>query len=369
MSADRPFSFLRLGDMELLFLIACQNRRSVPWQEMVAHERELVSSTVVFGHPGLKSEHAGRLQTAYERCTYLDYHDGWKVNAKELQNWKCDRLPGLHRNPGPEVSQLFFDWLRHEFCKYIQGRRCLFVGAEAGIMRELYFDPVYRQIASSYWPADANPVFFPETRRVGDCLDEIKHDVSAAIVDNDIDTVFISLGGASKILCYELAEEHQIATFDSGSLMRGLTYSGSDGHNFVRTTHYPFYFRIPFQTYMAALQRAMPGLSLEKLLAKAHAQLALELIRKEEGWSYASERLADDCLDLGPNNRRLFWESYRAYSCGLKLLGRHNDKASEQIAEFERWHRGLGLGFRGKIHRILSTVKRRARNVLGTARP
>src|SRR5262249_1415295 len=161
-------------------------------------------------------EHAGRLQTAYERCSYLDFHDGWRTNKQALPNWKHNRLPGLHRNPGPEVSQLFFDWLRYEFFRYIQGRRCLFVGAEAGIMRELYSDPTYRRIASRYWPSNADPIFFPELRRVGDFVDDIKTDVSAAIVKNNIDTVFISLGGASKILCYELSEEHQIAAFDFG---------------------------------------------------------------------------------------------------------------------------------------------------------
>jgi hypothetical protein len=364
MSADRPFSFLRLGDMELMFLVACQNQHSVHWQNMAASESELVSSTIAFGHPGLGPQHAGRLQRAYERCSYLDFHDGWRVNAQHLQNWKHDRLPGLHRNPGPEVSQLFFDWLRYEFFGYVQERRCLFVGAEAGVLRELCSDPIYRQVASSYWPANANPVFFPETRRVGDCLDDIKRDVSAAIADNDVDTAFISLGGASKILCYELSEEHKITTFDFGSLMRGLTYSGSDGHNFFRTTHYPYYFRVPFDTYMGALQRAISGLSPEKLLAKAHAQLALELIRKEVAWSYASEWGGDDCLLLDQENRKHFWDAYSIYCRKYRVLGQHDRKAAEQILEFESWRRHLGLGLDGKVHRFSFTAKVAARKAL-----
>src|SRR5262249_57541967 len=113
---------------------------------------------------------------------------------------------------------------------------------------------------------------------------------------NNIDTVFISLGGASKILCYELSEEHQIAAFDFGSLMRGLTYSGSDGHNFVRAAHYPYYVRVPFDTYMGALQRAHPRLPSPNLLAKAHEQMGLVWIRKEEVCSYAGNWREDDRL-------------------------------------------------------------------------
>ena len=364
MARTRPFSFLRLGDMELVFLIASQNQRAVSWQDMVASEADLVSSTIAFGHPGVKPEHANRLQTAYERCSYLDYHDGWTTNEQELPKWRCNRSPNLRRNPGPQISQLFFDWLRYEFSTYVEGRRCLFVGAEAGILKELYSDPIYRRIASRYWPPSADPIFFPEIRRVGESLDDIKSEISAAIAKNDIDTAFISLGGASKILCYELSEEHSIATFDFGSLMRGLTYSGSDGHNFFRTTHYPYYFRVPFDTYMAALQRAHPGLPSDKLLAKAHAQLALELIRKEEGWSYASEWVGEDCLDLGQGNRRNFWEAYRVFCREYRALGLHDEKAAQQIREFESWRRQLGLGLDGQMYRISLAARTTARKAL-----
>lgn len=353
MTTNRPFSFLRLGDMELMFLIACQNGWDVSWREQADSERELISSTIVFGHPGLRPEHSARLQRAYERCSYLDFHDGWRINKQELPKWKYNRPANCHRNPCPELSQLFFDWLEYEFFRYVQGRRCLFVGAEAGILKELYCDPIYLRAAYKYWPLNADPVFFPETRRLGDHLDYIKADIAKAIVENKIDTAFISLGGGSKILCYELAEEHKIAAFDFGSLMRGLTYSGSDGHSFARTTHYPYYFRVPFDTYMAALERAIPRLSPDKLLAKAHAQLALELIRKEVGWSYASERLGEDCLDLGRNNRRHFWRAYSIYRRAYRHFGQNDKKAGMQITEFERWRRYLGLGIGGKVRRLL----------------
>lgn len=364
MAANRPFSFLRLGDMELMFLIAGQKQTALSWQKDAESERELVSSTFAFGHPGLKPEHAKRLQTAYECCSYLDFHDGWKINRRELPKWKYHRPVGNRRNPGPEVSQLFFDWLRYEFSKYVKGRRCLFVGAEAGILKELYSDPIYLHAARNYWPPNAEPIFLAETRRVGECLDLIKHDVSKVIEEQKIDTAFVSLGGGSKILCYELSEQHKIATFDFGSLMRGLTYSGSDGHNFFRTTHYPYYFRVPFDTYMRALRRAIPGLPPEKLLAKAHAQLALELIRKEEGWSYASERGGDDCLDLGRDNRRHFWEAHSIYRREYKILGHRDAKAAQQIREFETWRRHVGLGLDGKLQHLSFKAKVATRKAL-----
>src|SRR5262249_6574312 len=74
MATRRPFSFLRLGDGELAFLIAFQQGRTVERQEPSESGQEIVSSTAALGHPGLKLEYAGRLQMSYERCSYLDFH-------------------------------------------------------------------------------------------------------------------------------------------------------------------------------------------------------------------------------------------------------------------------------------------------------
>jgi hypothetical protein len=131
----------------------------------------------------------------------------------------------------------------------------------------------------------------------------------------------------------------------------------------MRATHNPFYFRVPFQTYMTALQRATPSLSLEKLLAKAYGQLALELIRKGECWSYASERLGDDCLDLGRANQRHFWEAYQAYCRDYKPLGEH-DKAARQGHDFEQRRRHLSFGLDGNVHRLSLTARATDRKAL-----
>jgi cytidylate kinase len=45
-----------------------------------------------------------------------------------------------------------------------------------------------------------------------------------------VDTVFLSLGGAAKILCFELAKELDVRMFDFGAMLRALTFSGSPGN-------------------------------------------------------------------------------------------------------------------------------------------
>lgn len=360
MSGHRPFSFLRLGDMELTSLVSWQQGRAVPWE--IPDEDKIVSSAVVFGHPGLTERFADRLQRAFERCSYLDYHDGWRINQRDLPQWRHHRDAALHRNPGPEVSQLFFDWAEHEFRRYVRGRRVMMAGAEAGLLKELYADDTYRTAARDYWPADAEVTFFPETRR-NEQLDAIKSDLRDAITRERVDTVFLSLGGAAKIICYELAEELGICAFDFGSLMRALTYSGSDGHNFFRAVHYPFLFRVPFAVYMAALRRAMPSLTPAQLLAKAHAQLTLELIRKEVGWSYASERGGTDCLDFGPENMAAFKSAYDVYRREYRPLAGSDPDAARQVAEFDTWLGQFRIGARGRW----LYYKNRARRAVGKA--
>src|SRR4051812_30993064 len=180
MSFERPFSFLRLGDMELPFLIAFQKQQAVGWHHLVEERRDMVSSTKVFGHPGLGSQYALRLQAAYEGCSYLDFHEGNPAVRRELSNWKHDRPANSYRNPSQDILELSLDWLQYEFFKYVRSRRCLFVGAEAGILRELFKDKVYREVASKYWPSDVK-VAFLETGPIDGRLDQIKSDIAGVI--------------------------------------------------------------------------------------------------------------------------------------------------------------------------------------------
>jgi len=57
-------------------------------------------------------------------------------------------------------------------------------------------------------------------------------------------------------------------------------------------------------------------------LAKAHAQLASELIRKEQGWTYASEKLGDDCWTSVQPTGAISGKDTGSYCREYKVLGR-----------------------------------------------
>jgi hypothetical protein len=161
----------------------------------------------------------------------------------------------------------------------------LFAGGEAAILRELWNRTEYRTVASKYVSFDCVAFFEPDAEKINNRIDDIKRCLISRIKEFDIDTLFLSLGGAAKILCAEIAEETGICCFDFGGCMRGLTYSGSDGHSFVRSVHYPFYFRVPFDAFMDAVEAAYPRLHPNQLLVKAQCQVLLELEEHEEGES------------------------------------------------------------------------------------
>src|ERR1043166_9215973 len=62
MRSRRPFCFLRMGDMELRYLLAQQNNRL----DEIEFGDGPVSGTQPHGNSGLSSKHAERLRRAYE---------------------------------------------------------------------------------------------------------------------------------------------------------------------------------------------------------------------------------------------------------------------------------------------------------------
>lgn len=362
MSQQRPFSFLRLGDMELQLLIASQEGRADRWCDQVA-QRERESSVHAFGHPGLNPSYVDRLKHAYENCTYLDYHHANPTIRTLLREWQHARAEDAHSNPGPRVSELFLEWAQYEFRNYVDSRPCLFVGAEAQLLQGLLGLDCYRTAGREYWP-DQTIAHFYQTGDVGDNLDRLKDDIRSVILKHSIDTVFISLGGGAKILAYELAREMKVAAFDFGSIMRGLTYSGSDGHKFMRASHYPFFFRVPFRVWMNALDEAMPNLSERQRLIKAHAQLALEVVRKEEGWTYPSEWISPEFIDLSSDNLRAFWRSYRDYRNEFDYGRPGSAESLHEMDQFDRWRRYQGIGIDGKIAKFILRCKTQYRRMI-----
>lgn len=350
MKSVRPFSFLRLGDGELAFLLNVQDG-------VAPNQRELKASVnIAYDGPGIDQRHYQRVKTSYEECTYVDLHDHLVFNSANIPQLRWKRRAGLYQNESPETSLLLYDWTNIEFHDYILGRRCLFAGAEAALLRELYAREDYRKLAAEYWPDDAQPVFHQvrgDGENLSNHLDAIKEDIAAIVRDQQIDTLFLSLGGAAKPICYELAKELNICAMDFGSMMRGLAYCGSSGAGLWRSSHNPFFVRIPFAMHMEALEKAHPNLAPVKLLAKAHAQLCLDLQRREPGWSVAADVIDASSFDASPENLRIFHSALRYYHQHYRPLARGNPEAQALVDEFDEWCLKKGIGWRGRIFRSL----------------
>src|SRR5262249_28882466 len=153
------------------------------------------------------------------------------------------RPAGAWRNSCRETSYILPTWLQYEFKGFCRGRRILFCGAEASLLKVLLGKELFLAESERYLDASAT-TFFLQPRNDGkdlaDNLDLIKEDLTEATCRLKIDTVFLSLGGAAKILCFELARDLGICAIDFGVGLRSLTYSGSDGNLAARSTHLVF---------------------------------------------------------------------------------------------------------------------------------
>ena len=363
MKSVRPFSFLRLGDGELAFLLNVQEGLEISRRELKA------SVNIAYDGPGIDQRHYQRVKVSYEECTYLDLHDQIEYNAENIPRLRWQRREGLHQSASPATSMLLYDWTNTEFRDYIRGRRCLFAGAEAALLRELHSDQAYRKLAEAFWPADAQPIFHQvrgNGENLSDHLDAIKADLAEIIREQKIDTLFLSLGGAAKPICHELSRELNICAIDFGSMMRGLAYCGSSGSGLWRSSHNPFFVRVPFSLHMPALQRSNPNLSPVSLLAKAHAQLCLDLQRREMGWSIAADVIDASSFEASAENLRVFHQAMRDYRRHYRPLASGNPEAEALVREFDHWCLKKGIGWRGRIFRSLlylrNAVMRRGTN-------
>jgi len=310
MQSLRPFCFLRMGDGELKHLLIYQSDQLDQFDPSQYDDGPL-AGTEHCGNSGLGPKHSERLWKVYEQADYVDFHErNWPIEHL-IGKLKLIRKPGTHRNPDKECSMIFLTWVERELKEYCRGRRIGFAGPEARLLEILSKTPEFKQAADSYWPDKAD-ILFHQVRNDGRKLDTnmylIKEDLRAFVSNNRLDTLFLSLGSGAKIIGYELSREMEICCFDFGAMTRALTYSGCDGNRAARSPHYPFLFRIPFRTYMDALEKAMPNLTPAELLAKAHGQLILELVKKEVGWTYASWE-----YDFSPENLAIFRQGFEEY--------------------------------------------------------
>jgi len=306
-----------------------------------------------------------RLWKVYEQAEYVDFHErNWPIEHL-VKRLRLVRKLNTHRNPSKETSVIFLTWVERELKQYCKGRRVGFAGAECHLLQLLSMTPEFKKVATGYWPDEAD-VFFYQARNDGRNLDAnldlIKDDLRFFITTNRLDTLFLSLGGGAKILGFELSRELGVCCFDFGAMMRALTYSGCDGNRVARSVHSPFLYRITFDTYMDALEKAMPNLTPSEILAKAHGQLILEVMKKEVGWTFASWE-----YDFGPTNRKAFKMAYRAYRARYQHLFKDSSETRRDRLGFMHFCGMHGLTLEGilfmvvfyckaVVHRCLSRV-------------
>ncbi|NEO15301.1 MULTISPECIES: hypothetical protein [unclassified Moorena] len=315
MTRSRPFCFLRLGDMDLAYLLAFQEGRL----NQVEFGEGIPSGTLPQGNPGLGPKYARRFQEGFEKGDYVDFHERLYPMEQWIPLWKHNRSPNLYRNSNRETSYILLTWMEYEFKAYCQNRRVGIAGAEASLLKNLSSDREWQIAAQPFWPNSAS-IFFHQVREDGRQLDAnldlIKQDLKEFIEANELDTLFLSLGGGAKILCYELSREHNICAFDFGSMIRALTYSACDGNRAARSTHSPFLFRVPFKAIMSSIELTYGNLTIEEKLAKAHAQLLLEVQNKEKGWTHTAFE-----YDFSKENKSYFQDSFRDYVRQYRKLG------------------------------------------------
>lgn len=353
------FSFLRLGDGELRFLLHMQ---SGIWDD-ARYDYSRVTSSVEKAISGaaLKSEHYERLQAAYDYCSFLDLNFDIDYIKKHYSSWRRKQSPSqFNATTSDEGGSLLLDWTHVEFPRYISGKTTLFCGAEASLQRELLGDKRYRSIARSFWPEDADVHFVQpvhDGRFLARDLEEIKEQLRSAIRRVRPHTVFLCLGGYAKILAYELAVEEGVRTFDFGSMLRALTYSGSSGYATWRANHNPFFFRVPLDVYLDALLKVKPDITISELTAKAHAQLSLDLQRKEYGKTYPADLHDPSSFSPTKENLDAFWADYRIYRSRVRKKAKNDNDAKTLLDEFDYWLLKKGIGFKGKLFRMAVSAK------------
>lgn len=361
MRARGNFCFLRIGDVELRFLLSLQYGRFEDIGEKSFTDGPL-GGTVAEGNPGIGRRHLERLRAAYEGADYVDFHEGNWPNEHLAPLLRLNRAPGSFRNLGKSSSLVFLAWLENEFRTYCEGRRIGFVGAEARLLESLSKRKEFLEASRPFWPADAK-TFFHQARNNGARLDEnldlVKEDVRKFVSENELDTVFISLGGGAKIIGYELSREMDVRFFDFGALTRALVYSGCDGNRFSRSPHYPYLYRIPFDLFMDCLEEAMPDLAPEQLLAKAHGQIIQELVRKERGWSHASME-----FEFGRENSAAFRQALSRYRIRYRNLFRASKAAQQERAAFQHFCGTHRLSLEGVLFLMLFRAKSWCKNRL-----
>lgn len=338
LEANKVFSFIRVGDFEFALL--------EDGKDPVGEEQAWkIAGTEPRGSTGLDGRHCEDLIDAIRQAEFVDFLDlNWPENFEPLLRY---RSLAKATCSSYRASYILGTWVEHYFKSYCRGRRVLFCGAEAPILENLCKDPEYLEAAQEFFQPGEGTFFLrprEDGRNLANNLEGIREDIIDCVRENQIHTIFLSLGAGAKILCVDLARELGIHAIDFGAFMRALCYSGSDGNRAARSTHSVFLFRVPFLTFMGSVEKAFPNLKPEELLAKAHAQLLIEIQQKEVGWSHDSFE-HDFCNEYQKN----FEKGHRGYRRKFQRFFRSSPLAKKERFGFMHFCGENELTLEGRI--------------------
>ncbi len=365
LEANSSFSYLRLGDGEVQGLLAVMEGKAAPRYQY--RDEQPVTIDQAYSVSGIPMRNVERLMSAYGACSYLDFCELRPAVAENLDRIGIVRQPNGYSNPDPGCSHVLFEWTYYELKDYLAQHTCLMAGAEAALLRELTNDPRYVSLAADFWPADAKVDFHQvrdNGRNYSENLDLIKQDLIDDIRSTGADTLMLCLASGAKILCQELCQELGIRAIDFGSMMRALSYSGSPGYQSNRSYHNPFFFRVPLDIYLPALERANPDMPVHTRVSKSHAQLALtvQYLRPLQ-WN-PTDSCEGGALEFSAENLRNFADDRSWYNRHYLPLTKTDTEAAKLHAAFRHWRWRLGLGWDGKVFRLLLRIKGLARSCL-----
>lgn len=272
---EASFSFLRLGDGELRMLLDVQAGRS-PRFHFRSEQDQMRLNLGDFD----------RLREAYEKCDFLDTYERFDFNRTAYPRLKFQPKPNQLRCSSPETSQIIFQWAATEL-KIVQGRKSVLIaGGEVPLLRELMSEPGFRDAARSVFPPEDKVHFLnlPDNG-VGywSKIEDIKNYIKREIFSIGAEVLFLSLSSAAKIICVDLAEEAGIVAVDFGAALRGLCGSATAGVSPALSSHFPYFYDVPLESYVRALRRAYPDMPKRDFIRKVNRQVILPLVPRRRG--------------------------------------------------------------------------------------
>ncbi|MGB0371589.1 MAG: hypothetical protein ACPGN3_09570 [Opitutales bacterium] len=360
MEAKSPFSFLRLGDRELDFLVQNQeNKESISIRSTSADNRATL--TKALGCLGLEAQHADELQKSYEEADLLDLyaHPHQAKNTELLKRWIFEPKNGQIQIDEIGDAGVILDWSVQHLGGILRNNKVLIGGAEAEILRCLLDDDRYQRSAKEIWTNLDNLFLYQPPNDGCDLhlyISDIYEAVKALIIENDVRYVFLCLGGAAKILSVRLAKELGVHAIDWGSTLRALTYTGSGGNGIWPSSHLPFVFRVPLHIYAPALIRAFPEKGNPYYLCKILAQIMFDMHKHVPCQTLPSFYHDPDSVVVDDKSLEYFRESMEAF-VGIYYRRLVNTKESREIfKEFLDWCEKFSISVDRSLRRYQSIL-------------